>query len=233
MSRSKHTRPDQIIAASRVRAPHEQRGKDDHTSFRRLARVLKESGITLESPDESDSVDPVLPRIVVKRPRQGHVHPARKADIIDILQFFGERCFYGIQSIKLLEGSASLAGENLLMGRLEVPGVIILYDQPVSPWFISGSIPATTRERLERAGATVEVSSDNIHSLVHWTDSDLKNFMLFEVLMHEIGHHLIQQYKGKRSDRVARTKDHEAFANMFAIRCRESYFTDRIGVVDA
>jgi hypothetical protein len=40
------------------------------------------------------------------------------------------------------------------------------------------------------------------------------------VLMHEVGHHLIQQYKGKRRARVARTRDHEAFADGFARRCR-------------
>jgi Zn-dependent peptidase ImmA (M78 family) len=49
--------------------------------------------------------------------------------------------------------------------------------------------------------------------------------MLFDVLMHEVGHHVIQQYKGKRPARVARTKDHEALAERFAARCRELYAT--------
>jgi hypothetical protein len=233
VSRSKHTRPDRILAASRVRDPHEPRGQDDQSSFRRLARVLKESGIVVELPNSSESGDPIIPRIIVKRPRQGFVHPAEKADIVRVLQFFGERCFYGLRLIKLVQGSATLSGESLLMGRLEVPGTIVLYDQPASPWFVTGSIPSAEKQKLERAGASIEVSSDNLHCLIHWTDSDLKNFMLFEVFMHEIGHHLIQQYKGKRSARVARTKDHEHFADLFAERCRESFFADHVGDLDA
>jgi hypothetical protein len=47
--------------------------------------------------------------------------------------------------------------------------------------------------------------------------------MLFDVLLHEIGHHLIQQYRGKRTARVARTRDHEACADRFALQCRLLY----------
>jgi hypothetical protein len=216
-----------------VRAPHEPRGQDDQSSFRRLARVLKESGIILNLPNSSESGDPIIPRIIVKRPRQGFDHPAKKEDILGVLQFFGERCFYGLRLIKLIQGNSTLSGASLLMGRLEVPGTIVLYDQPASPWFVAGLIPRAEREKLERAGATIEVSSDNLHCLIHWTESALKNFMLFEVFMHEIGHHLIQQYTGKRNARVVRTKDHEHFADLFAERCRESFFDDHAGDVDA
>jgi Zn-dependent peptidase ImmA (M78 family) len=50
--------------------------------------------------------------------------------------------------------------------------------------------------------------------------------MLFDVLMHEVGHHLIQHHKGKRQARVARTRDHEAFADAFARRWREVWLQD-------
>jgi hypothetical protein len=40
--------------------------------------------------------------------------------------------------------------------------------------------------------------------------------MLFDVLLHEIGHHVLQHGKGKRLVRIARTRDHEAFATRFA-----------------
>jgi len=110
------------------------------------------------------------------------------------------------------------------MGRLEVPGRIVLFDQPPSPWFVSGSIPSADKEKLERAGALIESSSDNLQCLVNWTPEALKHFMLFEVFMHEVGHHLIQQYTGKRSARVVRTKDHENFADLFATQFRMSFF---------
>ncbi len=223
MARSKHTRPERIIAADRVRAPREARGKNNRSDMRQIVRVLKEAGIDLELQNDPLVGIPVLPRITTKRPRQGFTHPAEKADILRVLQFFGEKCFYGLKSIKLIQGSNASSEAGVPMGRLEVPGTIVLYDQPVSPWFINGTLPKAEREKLEQAGASIESASDNLHCLIHWNEGDLKNFMLFEVFMHEIGHHLIQQYKGKRSVRVARTKDHEQFAALFAQRCRESF----------
>jgi hypothetical protein len=174
-----------------------------------------------------------MPRVIVKRPREGFMHPADKADLVGLLHFFGPQCFYGLRSIRLIHGSGTTRGDFLPFGRLVVPGEIILYDQPKPPWFISGSIPRAERLRLERAGATVESSDNDMHCQILWTENDLKNFMLFEVFMHEVGHHIIQQYKGKRSDRVMRTKDHERFADSFAKRCRQSYLADTTSNKDA
>lgn len=232
MARSKHTRPERIIAADRVRAPREARGKDNPSDLRQVARVLKEAGIDLELQNDPLVGQPVLPRITTKRPRQGFTHPAEKADILRVLHFFGEKCFYGLKSIKLIQGSNAVSEAGLPMGRIEVPGTIVLYDQPVSPWFINGTLPKAEREKLEQAGASIEPASDNLHCLIHWSEANLKNFMLFEVFMHEIGHHLIQQYKGRRSVRVARTKDHEQFAGLFAQRCRESFLAECSGAAD-
>jgi hypothetical protein len=47
--------------------------------------------------------------------------------------------------------------------------------------------------------------------------------MLFDGLMHEIGHHLIQQHTGKRTARVMRTGDHERRADAFADACRKTW----------
>ncbi len=88
------------------------------------------------------------------------------------------------------------------------------------PWRLPGRLPAKQRRRLQRAGAVVEVPPPGLQTLVAWPDRSLRDFMLFDVLMHEVGHHLIQHYKGKRHVRQARTKDHEAFAEHFARRCR-------------
>ena len=44
--------------------------------------------------------------------------------------------------------------------------------------------------------------------------------MLRDVLLHEIGHHVLQHGKGKRGVRIARTRDHEAFATRFALGLR-------------
>lgn len=59
--------------------------------------------------------------------------------------------------------------------------------------------------------------------MITWPGDSLREFMLFDVLMHEVGHHWLQQYKGKRPARVVRTREHEAFADEFARRCRLIY----------
>ena len=204
-------------------APYEPRGSGDQSTFRQLSRKLKESGVVLGGPATSRSRGSRMPRVIVKRSRIGCMHPAEKADIVNLLQFFGPECFYGLRSISLVQGSGTADGIFLPFGRLAVPGEIILYDQPKPPWFVGGSISSAERAKLERAGALVETSEHDMHSLIRWTENDLKNFMLFEVFMHEVGHHIIQQYKGKRSARVMRTKDHERFADSFAKECRHSY----------
>ncbi len=211
-----------------MRNPYEPRSAGDLSSSRQLARQLKEDGVIIETDETSEIADPILPRVITKRPRPGYFHPASKADILQVLQFFGEECFYGVKTIKLMQGAEACGNMTLLMGRLDVPGCIVLYDQAVSPWFVSGTVPKSTRQILERAGATIEICGGGLQTLIHWTDESLRNFMLFEVLMHEIGHHLIQQFAGKRTQRVARTKDHEHYARLFAQRCRESYLGDEM-----
>jgi hypothetical protein len=104
------------VAASRVRDPFEPRGKDDQTSFRQIARILKQSRIILESPLKSDYRAPIMPRITAKRPRYGYAHPAGKTDILRILEFFGERYFYGLRSIELIQGSGVHSETPLVFG---------------------------------------------------------------------------------------------------------------------
>jgi hypothetical protein len=57
-------------------------------------------------------------------------------------------------------------------------------------------------------------------TLVDWPADTLRRFILEEVLLHELGHHALQHHKAKRRARIARTKDHEAFAARFAVRQR-------------
>jgi hypothetical protein len=55
-------------------------------------------------------------------------------------------------------------------------------------------------------------------TVVDWPTDTLRRFILEEILPHELGHHVLQHHKAKRLDRIARTKDHEAFAALFSMR---------------
>jgi hypothetical protein len=221
MSRSKHTRPRHVLAASRIRAPYEPRGSQDRSLQRRVARAFKEQGVPLDFPVPHLPETAPLPRIVVQPPRAGHCHPASKAAIEELLHFFGPACFYGLRRIDLVQGHHR--DDRLVFGRLLVPGRIILYDQKPSPWTLAGALTLDQRELLRRAGAVPEIIGAGLHTTVAWPGETLRDFLRFDVLMHEIGHHMIQQYKGKRTLRVARSKDHERWADAFAHRCRCAY----------
>jgi hypothetical protein len=56
--------------------------------------------------------------------------------------------------------------------------------------------------------------------LVHWPEGSLRAFFLFDVLLHELGHHRVQHEKGKRAARTRRTSDHEQAASVWAARWR-------------
>jgi hypothetical protein len=222
MSRSKHTRPRRIIAADRVRAPHQPRGAGDLSREHRKALSLKALGLCPEQGPASDELPPRLPRLCVQRPRAGHLHPAGRADLESVLHFFGPEHYYGLRSISLLRAPAGQTG-HLLLGRLLVPGRIQLYEQPAPPWLLTQPLAPTDAERLRCAGTVVESLNAATRWLVHWPGQTLHDFMLLDVFLHELGHHVVQQYTGKRSVRVARTRDHEAFADHFARRCRLAF----------
>ncbi len=165
-----------------------------------------------------DSAQPV--RIRVNRPRPGFVHPLARRQIADALAFFGPLAGYGLKSVELHHAGDGDPGVPIL-GRLRVPGTVILYEQRASPWTIAGRLSEESLRRLRDAGAIVEMRPSS--TVIDWPDESLAHFMLFDGLMHEVGHHLIQHHTGKRSARVMRTADHERAAERFAAACRAAW----------
>ncbi len=210
-----------------MRAPYERRGRSDFSSAHALGRVMKQLGIPCSPIQYVPSLDTSLslPRLRVQDPRRGCIHPATRTDVLALLEFFGAEVAYGLRSIELVRSRGDAVG-GLLLGTLLVPGRIVLYDQPPSPWLLPGRLPTQQLERLEAAGAEVERTGCG-RTHVTWPGETLKEFMLLDVLLHEIGHHVLQHHKGKRRARIARTRDHEAYARAFAQRCRVRYLEGR------
>ena len=162
-------------------------------------------------------------KIVEVPARKGYFHPLGPAEIRHALEFFGSLAVYGLESVEL-RPSAGRSARGIPIARLQVPGRVVLYEQPSPPWIMAGLSRASI-SRLTKAGASVEQKLGVAH--VQWTAEALKNFVLFEGLMHEVGHHLIQQHTGKRIVRVMRTADHERRAAAFADMCRRAWARDR------
>ena len=153
------------------------------------------------------------------RPRAGFCHPASRQDVAWVLDHLGAEHTYGVRSVELRQAPPEGRGGQLF-GRLVVPGRILLYEQPISPWILRGVMSDRERGRLAKAGAVIERTPGGSTTIVSWPDGALRDFMRFDVLLHEVAHHVLQQYAGKRTTRIARTRDHERFADEFVRRYR-------------
>jgi hypothetical protein len=219
MSRSKHTDPRLIRATRRVQAPLEPRSTGDPSRRRALGRLFKALGVL---PRQSDNAKPrnLHLRIITRQPNAGFHHPVRKNEVLGFLKSLGSLAIYGLRMIELARSPVSTNVTSMIFGRYEVPGKILLYEQPESPWRFPGILKRADMDRLKRSGAIITAQSGLRMTLVEWPDNSLKRFILEEVLLHELGHHILQHHKGKRPARMARTKDHEASAERFAFRQR-------------
>lgn len=219
MSRSRHTRPRQILAADRVAAPRASRGVGDQRDFRRLARHLKSEGIQLSSTVVKPPQRIALPRIIVTRPPAGQVHAVTPSEIRKVLLFFGPECFYGLRSITLR--SWGRGSSRPTFGRYVYPGSILLFAHAPTPWRLGGILSPRISALLEQAGARITSANGGSATIIDWASrAALRDFYLIDVLMHEIAHHMLQQYRRRTRSAGARSREHEEFADAFARRCR-------------
>jgi hypothetical protein len=135
-----------------------------------------------------------------------------------VLDTIGAEARYGLHAVELRQAPGGHAA--WLCGRLCVPGRILLFEQRPSPWALPGRLAPRMAVRTARAGAQLKHCAATDTTQVDWPDGALRRFMLLEVFLHEIGHHVFQHHRGKRTLRVVRTRDHEVFANAYAEQWR-------------
>lgn len=153
------------------------------------------------------------PRIIMHPPGPGYWHPAGRADVRRFLQQLPPRFRYKLRSIELRRAPPPVTGGAPPLGRLLLPGRVILYAQPRSSWLLGGFLADAEHARLLRAGARVTVDRRSSVTVVMWPPRCLRDFMLHEVLLHELAHHLLQVRRAKLIAPVVRTVDHEATAH--------------------
>jgi hypothetical protein len=206
VSRSLHTDPYRVRAARRLMAPYRRRA-DEPRALRRRSRL------EARMPAPGGPAARVEVRVCPARP--GFHHPAGAAEIGRMLAWFGPPAMYGVRRVELRQRSGADAG-GLVVAALLEPGVVVLYEQPWPPWVLVGRLTADAGHRLRRAGAVMRIT-DGL-ARVDWPGRTLADFMLFDGLMHEIGHHMIE-----RGARAMRTADHERRADAFAAACRSAW----------
>ena len=119
---------------------------------------------------------------------------------------------YGLKRIEL-RPRASKVGEPF--GYYEPPTrSIVLYSLP--RLWTTDELSRGDREVMEGFGA--EVTQDGNACRVHWPfESNLADWFLMDIVMHELGHHFAEQYKKKRGPIKGRWF-HEVNAEMRAVR---------------
>lgn len=216
LSRSRHTDPLAIRAARRLAAPWDPRGESDLALRRRIGRSRKGmDGETVQAA-AAGVARAASPRVVETPPRAGCHHPADRRDVARFLRGLGAEALYGLQCVELCRGPAWSGDMVPCFGRFRVPGRIALFDLPRPPWRLLGLLGAADAAALRQAGAILTPDRGAGITVVAWPGDSLATFMLVDVLLHEIGHHVLQHNKGKRPVRIVRTRDHEAFAGRFA-----------------
>lgn len=229
MSRSRHTDPLALRARRRLAAPGEARGAGDPARRRAWGRALRELGVAPPESSASRAAGPARRlRIVVRPAAPGLHHPAGRGDVRRVLEEVGPVGAYGLRSVELVAPPrpAPAGRDRLVFGRLVAPGRVLLFAQPVPPWRLAGRLAVADARRLERAGAVLHRHGALGATTVAWPGESLRRFMLHDVLLHEIGHHILQHNAGKRSGVIARTRDHESAAGRFVRRLRPSWLDD-------
>lgn len=222
LSRSRHTDPLEIRAARRIRDPRQPRGEGDLSRDRNRRRIVKEAGLTGSRPLRQTRNPKVRPRIVVHKARRGFAHPVSRQDIRRALEAAGPKAVYGLELIELSRAPDPGGPALPQLGRLFPRGRIVLFEQSAPPWHLRGWLSEESSRTLETAGAIIARHRNPPITIVEWPGDTLRDFMLFDVFLHELGHHILQHNKGKRPVRSARSRDHEAFAERFARSCRKA-----------
>lgn len=227
VTRSKHTDPRAVRATRRLGSPRAHRSEGDTGQRRRVGRALKEAGNPHSFEKDRQHHAAVWPRIIVSRPSPGFFHPAPRMQVQEILEAIGPTAVYGLKSVELSRRSDADRARPWLLARYVAPDRVMLFEQQLPPWRFVGRLASSDRELFESSGAEVSWSGDAQATVVDWPGDTLSNFMLFEGLLHEIGHHIMQHEARAGTRRIARTKDHEAFASAFATRYKRELLVGR------
>jgi hypothetical protein len=212
MARSVHTDPLDIRAARRLASSSASRGIGDYRRRRRLARRAKQGGGRVDDLRHAPARPASRIRIIRHAPGDGYLHPAGQADVRRLLEQLSPRYRYKLHTIELRPAPPRGPHGTLPLGRLLLPGRLILYAQPCSPWLLGGLLADDEQARLQRAGACVSMDRRSCLTVVTWPAHSLRDFMLRDVLLHELAHHVLQVRRARPAVPMARRGDHEAVA---------------------
>jgi len=149
-----------------------------------------------------------LPPILVRKPRRGDEHPIPKSQLERFLSGTRIEYLYGLKRIEMRARVGVTIGEPFGVYYFR-ERTVVLYSLP-RVWELSRLSDGWERLFVSY-GARVDRGSP-IH--VSWpTRLSLKLWFWDQVVMHELGHHFVEQYRSKNG-RVRSRKAHERLADL-------------------
>jgi hypothetical protein len=157
-----------------------------------------------------------LPRILQRKPAAGDIHPLEKATIQKILRKIPPEYLYGLKGIELRarEGKpGKLKWGSPLAFYLPDEKTIWLYSHPTQ-----GTIEgASLKEVREEFGCFSTLCEVEGHIEFNFFEIIGLKFLLARTLLHELGHHFVEQYHCK-NPRIKGWEDEELIASIHGSR---------------
>jgi hypothetical protein len=159
------------------------------------------------------------PRIRVREPRRGDVHPIDPGHLLNLLQAAPLEYVLGLRTVELRARPTATVGKPFAEYR---PGdkAIILYSLPLT-WTWRGLLhEPTCTDSMRRHRGSVAVDGTDV--CVRWPSRSRLGFWFWRyVVHHELGHHYRYHYRVRRS-LTTRARE-EAVADVHASRLFRAY----------
>lgn len=129
----------------------------------------------------------VLPRIIVRKPKRGDIHPISKRDLLRALEKTPTEYLYGISRIELrLRQSEEIGKPFAYYSKRDKS--IVSYSLPAN-WSFK-TLSSGLRKSISRYYGIIEESPDGVQ--VKWPERIILSlWFLEEVVNHELGHHFV------------------------------------------
>jgi hypothetical protein len=158
----------------------------------------------------------IAPRIVVHQPRRGDIHQLSKRLLTELWRWLPLRYWQGLAAIELRARTNDIVGKPY--GSYDTRAKIIrLYSCPPLEWPVETSEPDAFKRYIS-FGAKIELRG-GVQYICWETERHAGRFLCGFVLAHELGHHVMHQFKHKRKLPV-KPSSHEAGASLHGLRLR-------------
>jgi hypothetical protein len=135
----------------------------------------------------------IYPRIIIRKPRPGDIHPLNRKLITFAYKKLPLEYFYGLKEIELRARTDAVSKPFAKYSIYAKK--IIMYSVPKEQWYIEDA-PRPLIAALRRYSAKVRKFEDGI--IVEWEEDFLLFMFYLSIFFHELGHHYLFQYKCKK-----------------------------------